>query len=301
MFSATARRFLAIPLLVAILGTITACSDGKEAIRVSSKEFTEQLILGQITVLALENAGYKVDDKTGIAGSNKLRTALLHKDIDVYWEYTGTGWLSLLQHDRRLANPQTCYESVRDEDRGNGVTWLNFAAVNNTYTIMMQRARAEALGIHSVSDLAAKADGLKFAVDHEFTARPDGLPGLQETYGLHLVQDKMVVMDNAIIYRALKDGQVDVGMGFATDGRILAFDLVNLKDDLGFFPAYNPAPVMLTAFAEKHKGVADILNSIAAKLTDDDIVHMNYLVDIQQRTPKDVAKAWLDKVGMAKP
>lgn len=293
------RRFHAIPVMILALAML-ACGNRSGAVRVSSKEFTEQLLLGQITLLTLEDAGYKVEDKTGIAGSNKLRSALLNKDIDIYWEYTGTGWLSHLQHADPIADSQQCYEKVRDEDRKNGIEWLSFAPFNNTYTVMMRKPQAEALGIKTLSEMGAKSDQLSFAVDHEFTARPDGLPGLVAAYGLKQKEDKIVVMDNAIIYKALKEKQADLGMGFATDGRIEAFDLINLVDDKHFFPAYNPAPNLRSKFAQENPKIVDILNKVSAKLDNQTIRKLNFQVDIEQKVPRVVAQAWLKQAGLVK-
>ncbi|NCC77252.1 MAG: glycine/betaine ABC transporter substrate-binding protein, partial [Clostridia bacterium] len=216
------KRILAMLLAVTLTVLVTAgCSGSSKVVRVGSKEFTEQLLLGQITLQVLEDAGYKVDDKTGVAGSNKVRTALLSKEIDIYWEYTGTAWLSHLQHDQPLTDPAECYDKVKSEDAANGVAWLPYAPFNNTYTIMMRRAQAEELGIQTLSELGAyltaNPGALAFAVDHEFTARADGLPGLESTYQFKLPEDKIIVMDNAIVYKALKENQVDIGMGFSTD------------------------------------------------------------------------------------
>jgi osmoprotectant transport system substrate-binding protein len=299
MFTTGSQRFFFLPVL--ILGLALLGCDRRSTVRVGSKEFSEQLVLGQATLLALENAGYQVEDKTGIAGSNKLRAALLGKDIDIYWEYTGTGWLSHLQHDNPLTDSQACYEKVKAEDHKNGIEWLSYAPFNNTYTMMMTRSRAQALGIRTLSQLAAKAGPLTFAVDHEFTARPDGLPGLQTAYGFNLKEEQVVVMDNAIIYKALKDHQADVGMGFATDGRIQAFDLVSLEDDRKFFPAYNPSPNLRTPFAQENPRIVDILNKLSAKLDNQTIMRLNYQVDIEQKVPRDVAKAWLKQAGLVKP
>jgi len=288
------KRLLTCLLAIALL----AGCGSRGTIRVSSKEFTEQLLLGQITLLALEDAGFKVEDKTGIAGSNKLRTALLDKDIDIYWEYTGTAWLSHLQHDTRLADPGKCYQNVRDEDRRNGIEWLACAPFNNTYTVMMRKDKADALGIRTLSQLAACTQPLSFAVDHEFTARPDGLPGLISAYKLNIGEDRVLVMDNAIIYKALKERQADLGMGFSTDGRIQAFNLVNLEDDKQFFPAYNPAPNLRVKFAQDNPRVVAILDNISAKLDNKTIMRLNYLVDIEQKVPRDVARAWLKEASL---
>lgn len=302
MLKAVKKGIVGAIVLSLLLVAASGCTGKKETIKVGSKEFTEQLLLGQITVLALESAGYNVEDNTGVAGSNKNRTALLSKDIDIYWEYTGTAWLSLLQHDNAISDSQECYDKVKAEDEANGIAWLQYAPLNNTYTIMMRAAQADELGIKTLSELgayiSANPSALNFAVDHEFTARPDGLPGLETTYKFAVTDEKLLVMDNAIIYKALQENQTDIGMGFSTDGRIQAFGLVNIEDDLGFFPAYNPSPNLRVDFAEDHPEIVALLNKIAAKLDTETIMKLNYEVDIEQKDPVDVAQAWLEAEGL---
>jgi len=291
-----------------VLTTLTGCGskigDKKVTVKVGSKEFSEQLLLGQITLLALEDAGYKVEDDTGVAGSDKVRSALINKDIDVYWEYTGTAWQSHLQHDTPLTDPKECYDKVKAEDAKNGIDWLKYAGFNNTYTVMMKKTQADELKIKTLSELGAyiKANPskLKFAVDQEFTARADGLPGLEKTYGFKMAESNLLVMDNGIIYKSLKEDQANIGMGFSTDGRIKAFGLVNIEDDLAFFPAYNPAPNLRTEFVKGNPEVVEILNKVSAKLTDENITQMNYLVDIEQKDAKVVAEDWLKSEGLIK-
>ena len=299
------RRLCAVLLgVVLLIVGLTGCSGNAKVIRIGSKEFTEQLLLGQITLQVLKDAGYRVDDRTGVAGSNKNRAALLANEIDIYWEYTGTAWLSHLQHDQPITDSQACYDAVKQEDLANGITWLGYAPFNNTYTVMMRKAQAEKLGIKTLSELgayiAAHPNDLSFAVDHEFTARADGLPGLESAYQFTMSEDKIIVMDNAIVYKALKEEQADIGMGFSTDGRIQAFDLVNLVDDRAFFPAYNPAPNVRTDFAQANPDIVALLAKVAAKLDNDTIMLLNYQVDIEQKTPAEVAKTWLKSAGLTK-
>src|SRR5699024_1957402 len=120
---------------------------------------------------------------------------------------------------------------------------LQYAPLDNTYTLMMRREHAEELGIVSMSDLADYVNEnpgeLTTAIDHEFSIRPDGYPGIQEQYGFEQPENEISIMDLGIMYKTLQEGQVDIAMGFATDGRITAFDLVNLEDDQNFFPVYN--------------------------------------------------------------
>lgn len=298
------KKGLIFSLIIMILASsITACGGGgKNSIKVGSKEFTEQLLLGQITILALEDAGYKVEDKTGVAGSDKVRLALEKGDFDLYWEYTGTAWLSFLQHDEPITNSQEAYEKVRDEDLKNGLTWLQYASLNNTYTMMMKREDSESLGIKTLSDLSKYINEnpgqLTTAIDHEFSIRPDGYPGVQERYEFNQGEDEIKIMDLGIMYKTLKEGQVDVAMGFATDGRIEAFDLVNLEDDKEFFPVYNGAPVVRNEVLENNPEITDILNEIAPLLDSETMMKLNYEVDINEREPKAVAKEWLQSVGL---
>lgn len=281
-------------------GADNAAAD--EPIKVGSKDFTEQLILGELTMQALENAGFEVEDNTNIAGSDKLRSAQMNGEVDVYWEYTGTAWLMHLQNDEAITDSQEAYDLVKEADAENGLVWLDYAPLNNTYTIMMKESTSEELGIQSISDLADYVNEnpgqIRFAADHEFTARPDGLPALEETYGFQFEEASLNVMDMGIVYTTLRDDQIDSGMGFATDGRIEAFDFVNLEDDKNFFPVYNAAPVVREDVLEANPEIADILNEIAVKLDNDTIIRMNYMVDIEEMEPSEVAAQWLEENGI---
>ncbi|MBP2028276.1 osmoprotectant transport system substrate-binding protein [Acetoanaerobium pronyense] len=302
----TAKRLVVLlGVLMLTLGFLAGCggtSSSSDRIRVGSKDFTEQLILGQITLLALEDAGFEVEDRTNVAGSEQVRSALLNSEIDVYWEYTGTGWLMHLQNDEAITNPQEAYDRVKEADLENEIVWLDYAPFNNTYTIMMNRDQSEELGIRTISDMADYVNqnpgSFSFGADHEFTARPDGLPALEDEYGFELEGDSLKVMDIGIVYRTLRDRQVDSGMGFATDGRIEAFDFVNLEDDKQFFPVYNPSALLRTDTLEEHPELADVLNRLAAELDNESMIMMNYQVDIEEMEPREVAENWLKEKGL---
>jgi osmoprotectant transport system substrate-binding protein len=304
MKSITMKKMaLTLSVILVLSAALIGCGSSKgDVIKVGSKDYTEQLILGQITLLALENAGFEVEDKTNVAGSDKVRSALIGGDLDVYWEYTGTAWLMHLQNDEAITDSAEAYTLVKEADDANGLVWLNYAPFNNTYTIMMRRADSEALGVASISDLAAYMNDnpgeFVFGVDHEFTARPDGLPALEDVYGFQVEGNSLAVMDAGILYKALLENQVDTGMGFSTDGRIAAYDFVNLVDDKDFFPVYNPAAVLRKETIEAHPEIVDILNEIASRLDNDTMIEMNYLVDIEEMEPKAVAEAWLKAQGI---
>lgn len=297
---------LALALVLLFIAVSVSACGGKDenTIKVGSKEFTEQIILGNISVIALENAGFNVEDKTNVAGSDKVRMALESGDFDLYWEYTGTAWLSHLQHDEPITDSQEAFEKVRDEDAKNGITWLQYAPLNNTYTLLMRRAEAEELGIKTLSDLAeyvnSNPEELTVAVGHEFAIRPDGYPGVQKHYGYAHDEDDIKIMDMGIMYKTLQEGQVDVAMGLSTDGRIPAYDLVSLEDDKAFFPVYNGAPIVRTDVLESNPEIKDVLEEIAGLLDSETMMQLNYEVDINEREPEEVAREWLESEGLIK-
>ena len=273
----------------------------KGLIVVGSKEFTEQIILGQIAVLALQDAGYEVDDQTNLGGTSINREALAAGEIDLYWEYTGTAWIAHLGHEDPITDPQECYDKVKAEDADNGLVWLDMAPFNNTYTLMMKQMTGGDLGIESISDLADYINGggdASLCTDQEFYARPDGFKGVEELYGFQFDEAQVIMMDPGLTYKALQDDQCTTGMGFATDGRIPAFGFFNLVDDKQFFPVYNPAPVVRQESVDQFPGIATVLNPVAQALTTEKMMEMNKRVDIDEEDPEDVACDFLMSEGL---
>ena len=274
--------------LLAVVGLLLFCIPRKQVkgpIKVGSKSFTEQLILGELTRLVLEDAGFGVVDRLGLAGSMTTRQALENGEIDLYWEYTGTAWLVSLGHQKIDGDGEKLYQQVKAEDALRGLVWLPYARFNSSYALMMSQASTRRLGIKSLGELAkhvkAERSPLSFATSHEFNARPDGLPALEKKYGFQFDRRRVRIMDPGLTYQALRDGQVDVAMGFTTDGRIEAFDLVVLSDDQGFFPVYNPAPVIRQEVLARHGEVRQILSQVASKLDTEAIRALNFAVDGQ--------------------
>ncbi len=291
-------------LVVAVLLFAPALGFGAEKkLVVGSKAFTEQRILGSILITLLEKNGFQCEDKTGLGGTVVVREALLNKQIDAYVEYTGTGLLALLKHEKGITDPQKCYETVKQEDlEKNGIVWFPYMNFNNTYCLMMREADAGKLGIKSLSDLAkyvkANKDKIQLGLNGEFYARADGYQPLKEAYGLEFPDDKITKMDPGLLYNALKDGQVQVALGFATDGRIKGFNLVVLDDDKHFFPVYNASTVVRKETADKYPELEKIFAGLAGKLDTTTMTELNYQVDVEHKPVKDVARDWLKKAGL---
>jgi osmoprotectant transport system substrate-binding protein len=293
------QPFTLLVLLTIFSLVLAACGGGEEkSAIVGSKDFTEQLILGQITVIALEDAGYDVDDQVGLGGTSINREALVAGEIDLYWEYTGTAWIAHLGHEDAITDPQDCYDKVKAEDAGNDLVWLAMAPFNNTYTLMMKQDKGNELGIKSISDLAAYINGggdASLCINQEFYARPDGFRGVEVLYGFQFNEAQVIMMDSGLTYKALQDGQCTTAMGFATDGRIAAFGFFNLEDDKQFFPVYNPAPVVRKD--ANPDDIAKVLDPIAKALTTEKMMELNKRVDIDEEDVKDVACDFLKSEG----
>lgn len=293
--------------------TLTACNsssansegkggDSKGKVTVGGKDFTEQQILSKITSIYLKENGFDVEEASNM-GSAVVRSALENGQIDIYWEYTGTG-LVVYQKQEVETDLDKAYEKVKENDKENGITWLNKANFNNTYAILMKKDTAEKMGVKTISDLAKMVNEdpgkLKFASNAEFYAREDGVKGLQKLYGFKFPSKNVVKMDSGLLYNALKDGQVDVSVGFATDGRIKGFDLVILEDDQQFFPAYNGVPVVRQEVAEKSPEISELMNELAGLLDNETMMSLNYSVDVEHKDVTEVSRNWLEEQGLVK-
>jgi osmoprotectant transport system substrate-binding protein len=272
-------------------------------ITIGGKNFTEQYLLPELAKALLEKNGFQVELKTGLP-TNMARKALLAGEVDLYYEYTGTAYTVFYKQDdpKIMSDPQAVYNWIKDKDAEKGLVWLPPVKLNNTYTLMMKKPQAEKLGISSISDLAAyvkkNPNDLIVGIGTEFWNRPDGFKKLAQVYGLKVPINNIKKMSLGLAYQALKDGQIGVGMGFATDGRIAAFGFVNLKDDKQFFPVYNPAPVVRKAVLDKYPEIEKILEPLAETLGTGEMQAMNKAVDVDHGSEADVAKAWLKEKGL---
>jgi len=320
MSRSPSRRLLPAALLAGAL-TLTACGgdDGGSSatertsdvdlsgvsIAVGSKEFTEQRVLGQIVVQALQAAGADVTDRTNLTGTAVVREALTNGEIDVYYEYTGTGWISILGETEPVQGAEEQFEAVKEADVANDVTWFARAEANNTFAIAANPQAVEEFGVSSISDWAAVVNddpsAGRLCSSAEFINRNDGLPGVEELYGFDLPNDQVVQLEPALVYTQVGAGDdCDFAVVFATDGQILNNDLTVLEDDKSFFPPYNIAAAMRTETYEANSAEYDeLFESISAELTDERLTQLNAQVDVDGIDPAQVAEDFLAEVGLA--
>ncbi|WP_327151242.1 glycine betaine ABC transporter substrate-binding protein [Nocardia sp. NBC_01329] len=321
MSSAPARLVTTVSVLLAAVSLLAGCGlvsssgtfhearlpdgqrplDGAELV-VTSKSFTEGVLLGKITATYLAAAGAEVTDLTGAPGSASSRQAQLNGDADILWEYTGTGWVNYHNQTETISDPQELWQRVHDiEKRDYDLEWMPPANFNDTYAFGASTPAAERLGVKSLSDVAALPVGDRtFCVDDEFFSRSDGFIPMLQKYGIPYNDPNGVPaanvtrMDAGVVYTATAKSQpCNFGMVYTTDGRVKNLNLVVLDDDRKFFLPYSGTAVVRGEIADRYPELAPLLGTISELLTDDLMQELNGRVDIDGEDPSDVAYDWL--------
>ena len=272
---------------------------------VGSEGFTEQEVLGNIAIEVLRAADATVIDRTGLGGNEAVRQALEEGEIDLYWEYTATGWLVHLSETNPIPDPQKQYEAVARQDlEENGIRWLDPAPGNDTYAIAASEKTINDLGVETVSDLGRLIEDrpeeatLCLNNDDDFRTRFDGLPGLERAYGFQFPEDNLIEMSVDAVYDATDEGEIcNFGVVFTTSGYIRELDLRLLEDDEDFFAVYNPALTVRQNVYEQYPQLRKIFVPISEKLDTATLRKLNYRVDAGGESPEKVARTWLKNEG----
>jgi len=289
----TASRRAAVAAAVVVLLMLPLAAFGgrsRGAIVVGSKNFTEQVILGELLAQAIErDTGLGVQRRLNLGGTLICDRALLTGDVDVYVEYTGTA-LTAVFHQPAKTDARAVFDDVRDQYARTGRTLLPPLGFDNTFAILVRGSDARAKNLRTIEDAVREAPGWRAGFGYEFLERPDGYPGLAAAYGLRFAAAPRV-MDLALSYRALASGQVDLIAGDATAGLIRALDLVQLEDTRHYFPPYDAAPVARAATLLKYPQVRIALERLAGRVTAADMRSLNYAADVEHRdVPQIVAE-----------
>lgn len=288
---------LSIVLGLALLCAGIVQAADRPVIRLGSRVFTEQTVLAAITAQYLGSKGYDVR-VTGGLGSNLARSAQETGQLDMLWEYTGVSLVSYNHIDEKLDSAAT-YARVKALDAKKGLVWLTPSRFSNTYALALPEEVAKAYPqVNSISELNQvlidePKKGHVLALDTEFANRSDGLVGLTKTYDLKFTRRDIRQMDAGLVYTALRNGQVFTGLVYTTDGRLNAFKLKLLEDDLGYFPDYTAAPVVRQQLLDAHPQLAAQLKPLAEMLDDAIMRELNAQVDVAHRSPAVVAAEFL--------
>jgi osmoprotectant transport system substrate-binding protein len=269
-------------------------------ITVAAKDFTEQLVLGNMVSIVLNAAGADVTNMTNTPGSFGVRQAVLDGSANIAPEYTGTGWINYLGNEHPIKDPVAQWRAVNEADAVNNLTWLPPAPMNNTYAFAIREAKAAQLGVTTLSDLdRLPRSELTFCVESEFASRNDGFVPMLQTYGLTRgALDRVTNLDTGVIYTATANGDCNFGEVFTTDGRIPTLHLRVLADDKQFFPLYNLTEVINTDLLHGHPELADIFAQLNPRLTNETMMALNSKVDSDGGDPAIVARDWLIDQGL---
>lgn len=288
-----------ILVLAAVTITFYSTANAKDKIVIGSKNYTEQLILGNMLADLVESkTDLQVERKLNLGGSQVAFGAINKGDIDMYVEYTGTGLVNILNLPPKN-DPVQVYNTVQKKFHEKyGIDLLKPLGFNNTYTLAIRVDTAKLYQLDTISDLAKVSNELIMGPTIEFPNRDDGLPGLSKTYNLKFKDVKAI--DGGLRYTALKNHKSDVIDAFSTDGLIQTFHLKVLKDDKNFFPPYYAVPVIKEETLKAHPEIKKAVNSLSGKLTDEKMRDLNYKVDSLKQSPEKVAREFLEKEGLVK-
>ena len=272
--------------------------EGAGPLRIGSKNFAEQLLLGELYGQALEARGTKIERKLNMGGTLVAHQSLTSGEIDLYPEYTGTA-LAVVLKAETMTDPEAVYRKVKQHyEQSLKATWLKPTRVNNTYVIVIRSDTAERYHVRTLSDLAKVSKQLTLGAGPEFRSRKDGIPGLKAKYGIEWKEDRSIAI--GLRYPALVAKQVDAIDGYATDGQISKYKLVKLEDDKHLWPPYFVAPVVRLDALKEHPEVPDVLNRVSDLLDDASMSEMNWRVDGNKEEPRDVARDFLKKKGLVR-
>lgn len=293
------RVVVAAVALVAILAAAAAAIAAirPSVVRVGSKNFTEQIILGEIVAQAVESAGLRVERRLNLGGTFIADRALRAGEIDVYVEYSGTAYTAVLKQAPET-DSRRVLESVRRAYGDAGLAVLAPLGFENTFAILVRGEDARRLHLRTISDAVPHAGQWRAGFGYEFLQRADGYPGLARTYGLRLAAPPRA-MDLSLVYRALAQKQIDLAAGDATSGLIDAYDLTMLVDDRHYFPPYDATIVARRSALLAHPRLKPVLDSLSGRISIAEMRRMNHAVDAARRDAADVAREFAGRLGLA--
>ncbi|MBC7474205.1 MAG: ABC transporter permease subunit [Candidatus Sericytochromatia bacterium] len=275
--------------LITLLTIFSISPAFADTIKIGSKKFPEsQLLAEMMSILIEEKTEHKVDRKFGLGGTLICFEALRTNSIDLYPEYTGTGLTAILKDNIQINDADKVYQKVSQgfKEKYN-ISWLKPFGFNNTYALAISKK----LNIKNISELSSHLSELRVALSHEFINRSDGYEGLSKHYGFSF--PNMKGMEHGLVYKAIESGQVDLTDAYSTDGNLIKYNLLLLKDDKKFFPPYYAAPIIRGEILKKYPEIEKVLNTLNNQINDQEIIKLNYQVEVKSESYEKVARQFL--------
>jgi osmoprotectant transport system substrate-binding protein len=292
------KKIIVSMLLVFVLLFSAGCAKEEKKVVIASKPMAEQYILVEMLTYLIEgNTDIIVEQKMGIGGgTSNIHPAMVEGEIDIYPEYTGTGWLFVLKEDL-ISDPQQLYTETKDAYADEfEIIWSELYGFNDTYGIAVKQELADKLDLKTYSDLAAVSTDLNLGAEYDFYEREDGYPGLETVYGFDF--GEKTELDIGLKYQSISSDEVDVINVFSTDGRLKEANLVVLEDDKNFFPSYYAATLIRKDTLKKYPELKKVLAILDNQISNDEMTNLNYLVEIENKDPKVVAMDFLVEKGL---
>lgn len=292
------KRRIALLLALTLLVTLFTGCGSKKGVTIGSKQYTENILMGEIYAQLIEaKTDIPVTRKLNLGGTSVCMPAMEKGEIDLYFEYTGTAYNEILDHELEPGTTadeilEVCQTELNDQ----GITMFDPLGLNNTYALAIKTSRMDEFGITTISELAPISDQIRFGGGHTFYTRVhDGYDGIVATYGMNFKES--LKMDTSLLYEAADKDELDVIVVFGTDALLKKYDMTTLVDDKGVFPPYQGAPICRNEALEEYPELKEILNTLAGAVDDATIQDLNYQVDVEKRSVEDVAKEFLTNNG----
>lgn len=301
------KKIITIILFLMMIGLVlSGCNNiqndstdvSEKSITIGTKPMSEQYIIGEMIKKLVENkTDIKVNKKFGIAGgTSNLHPAIVSGEIDLYPEYTGTGWMFVLKNEL-INDPDKLYNETKKAYKEEfNIIWLDKYGFNNTFTLAVNKDVAEKYNLETYSDLAKVSDKLILGAEYDFYERDDGYNALVKEYNFDFKESKE--MDIGLKYKAIDSKEVDVINAFSTDGLLDKYNLKVLKDDKNFFPSYHAATIIKKTTLEKYPELKDVLNKLKQNISEKEMRKLNYKVEGEKQDPDKVAEEFLKEKGL---
>jgi glycine betaine/choline ABC-type transport system substrate-binding protein len=293
------KNLIVVTLLIVLVTSLVGCSSTTDdTITIASKPHAEQYILAEmLKTLVEDNTDLTVELKLGIGGGTaNIQPAMEKGEIDVYPEYTGTGWLFVLKEEL-INDPDELYTEVKQQyEEEYNIIWLDRYGFNNTYALAVREEIAEEYNLETYSDLSEVDTELIFGAEYDFYERDDGYDALAEVYDFDFKDTKEI--DIGLKYEAIGNDSVDVINAFSTDGKLEEYNLKVLEDDQNFFPSYQSATLIRGEVLAQHPELEEIFNQLSNQISNDEMKRLNYLVEVEKQQASDVANEFLEEKGL---
>ena len=292
------KRIFVIIVCMLLAGVFSGCSGKDNMIHIATKPMTEQMILGEMLKILIEDkleADVEITQGVG-GGTANIQTGLMNGEFDLYPEYTGTSWLYVLKKTE-IPDNETLYAELKKEyEEQYDLKWVGLYGFNNTFRLLVRQEIADEYNLKTTSDLGKVSDKLTFGAGYDYFERDDGYDALCAAYKMEF--GKIVEMDSALKYTALNEKEVDVTTVYTTDAQITVADGVVLEDDLNFFEDYFCGTLVRAEVLEKNPGLENVLLMMEGLISDEEMVEMNYAVEVDKRDEAEVAEEFLRKKGI---